>query len=78
MRQLVAAICRRILGIGLYIINGPQYSSAIAPRAPVSYHLIASITDSYTVRGGSLAEWLACWTQAQKGLGSNRSRDAVG
>jgi len=22
--------------------------------------------------------WLACWTQAQKGLGSNRSRDAVG
>jgi len=26
---------------------------------------------------GSLAEWLACWTQAQKGLGSNRSRDAV-
>ena len=28
--------------------------------------------------GGSVAEWLACLTQAQKGLGSNRSRDAVG
>jgi len=28
--------------------------------------------------GGSSAEWLACWTQAQKGPGSNRSRDAVG
>ena len=28
--------------------------------------------------GGSGAEWLARWTQAQKGLGSNRSRDAVG
>ena len=27
--------------------------------------------------GGSVAEWLACWTQAQKGLGSNCSRDAV-
>jgi len=27
---------------------------------------------------GSVAEWLACWTQAQKGLGSNRSRYAVG
>ena len=27
---------------------------------------------------GSVAEWLACWTQAQKGLRSNRSRDAVG
>ena len=25
--------------------------------------------------GGSVAEWLACWTQARKG--SNRSRDAV-
>jgi len=30
------------------------------------------------IRGGSVAEWLACWTQAQKGPGSNRSRDAVG
>ena len=29
-------------------------------------------------RGGMVAEWLACWTQAQKGPGSNRSRDAVG
>jgi len=28
--------------------------------------------------GSSVAEWLACWTQAQKGPGSNRSRDAVG
>jgi len=28
--------------------------------------------------GGSVAEWLARWTQAQKSLGSNRSRDAVG
>ena len=27
---------------------------------------------------GSVTEWLACWTQAQQGLGSNRSRDAVG
>jgi len=24
-----------------------------------------------------VAEWLACWTQAQKGLGSNRSRRAT-
>jgi len=30
----------------------------------------------YTVpKGGSVGEWLACWTQAQKDLGSNRSRD---
>jgi len=26
----------------------------------------------------SVAEWLACWTQAQKVPGSNRSRDTVG
>ena len=30
------------------------------------------------IMDGSVAEWLACWTQAQKGPGSNRSRDAVG
>jgi len=29
------------------------------------------------ISGGSVAEWIECWTQAQKGLGSNRSRDAV-
>jgi len=28
--------------------------------------------------GGSVAEWSANRTQAQKGPGSNRSRDAVG
>jgi len=33
---------------------------------------------SWTIGGGSVAEWLACWTQAQKGPVSNRSRDAVG
>jgi len=34
-----------------------------------------SATPSVKKEGGSVAE---CWTQAQKGLGSNRSRDAVG
>jgi len=29
-------------------------------------------------RCGSVAEWLTCWTQAQKGLCSIRSRDDVG
>ena len=28
--------------------------------------------------GDSVAKWLACWTRAQKGLGSNHSHDAVG
>jgi len=26
----------------------------------------------------SVVEWLACWTQAQKGLGPNRGCNAVG
>ena len=34
--------------------------------------------DSDDAMAGSVAEWLACLTQAQKGSGSNRSRDAVG
>ena len=37
------------------------------------------ICSLYTnLEGGWVAEWLACWTQAQKGPGSNRNRDAVG
>ena len=32
----------------------------------------------YCSKGGSVIELLACWTQAQKGPGLNRSRDAVG
>ena len=27
--------------------------------------------------GGSVAEWLACWTHAHKGPGSNRSRNSL-
>jgi len=32
----------------------------------------------YYYTGGSVAEWLSCWTQTQNGPGSNRNRDAVG
>jgi len=32
----------------------------------------------YKPGGGSVVEWLACWTQAQKGLGSAGCHDAVG
>ena len=41
------------------------------------HHFICPVIHRMTW-GGSVAEWLACWTQAQKGLGSNRSCDAVG
>jgi len=33
---------------------------------------------SVKTEGGSVAEWLACWTQVQKGPGSNYNHDAVG
>jgi len=36
------------------------------------------LTHEVVNEGGSVAEWLVCWTQVQKGPGSNRSRDAVG
>ena len=36
------------------------------------------ICNSIVTVGGSVAEWLACWTQAQKSPGSNRTHDAVG
>jgi len=36
------------------------------------------ITLSMLNMGGSVAEWLACWTQVQKRPNSNRSRDPVG
>jgi len=35
------------------------------------------LTADTPVIGGSVAEWLACWTRAQKGPGPNRSHDAV-
>ena len=40
----------------------------------VEYSLFLPLTLTF---GGSVAEWLACWTQARKGLGSNRNRDTV-
>ena len=33
---------------------------------------------TFSTCGGSVAEWLERWTQTQKGMGSNRSRNAVG
>ena len=61
----------------------PRHQSRLnnAPALPLSLECkgrLPSLTTPYSNEGGSVAEWLACWTQAQKGLGSNRSRDAVG
>ena len=44
-----------------------------APRVPDDGAICWSISHEYF----SVAEWSACWTQAQKGLGSNRNRCRV-
>jgi len=51
------------------------------PRSPIGAGVITvteSVDGAAYLEGVSVAEWLACWTQAQYGPGSNRSRDAVG
>jgi len=49
------------------------FSHRSGPRRNEHYYIRAMWNES-----SSVAEWLACWTQSQKGPGSNRSRDAVG
>jgi len=46
--------------------------------SPKLYLVLISSSVSAGLISVSVAEWLACWTQAQKGPGSNRSHDAVG
>ena len=50
-----------------------------APRCIDLHNTISSssFTKPTLSQAGSAAEWLVCSTQAQKGPGSNRSRDAV-
>jgi len=43
---------------------------------PVHQQLVDFIA-GLLMQGGSVAEWLACLTQAQKDLGSNHSRETV-
>ena len=47
--------------------------SGVGLHVDTTLHVV--LVEAY---GGWVAEWLACWTQAQNGSGSNRSRDAVG
>jgi len=43
----------------------------------ISSIVIIVIIHCKCIKGGSVAEWFACWTQAPKSMGSKRSRDAV-
>ena len=53
----------------------PENKAVIDCRLrPWCCHMESFRVTIYAV-GGSVAEWLACWAQAQKGLGPNHSRD---
>ena len=50
----------------------------IRPLCPIGLPVWRRYYKSTSGCGGSVAEWLACWTQVQYGPGSNRSWGAVG
>ena len=52
----------------------PKVDKCVQPRIlAVNATLPAFIAEHRSAARGSVAEWLACWTQAQKGPGSNYS-----
>ena len=74
MRGLTAALAARIG------VNPAGDAGDTSPNILVRRDVNGNIPQYYYVlsdMGASVAEWLACWTQARKGPGSNRSRDAV-
>jgi len=58
-----------------YHVTADNATTSGIPSSAENYLTKKLITN--IVPGGSVAEWLACWTQAKKSPGSNRSRDAV-
>ena len=57
----------------LRLLGPKRHNKCTGPYFPTMFYLFTIITSL-----DSVAEWLACWTHAHKGPGSNRSRDAVG
>jgi len=55
-----------------------RYITPTRSQSEVMRFYDAKRMTEFSAMGGSVAEWLACWTQAQKGLGSTRSRADVG
>jgi len=71
---------RRTMTVATFsrLASRPVFATERFARCVINLQLFALNVPAVRYRGGSIAEWLACWTQAQKGPGSNRSRDAVG
>jgi len=74
--SLAAIISVLLFAISLFARYSAQ--SYINTERLCSTVVVSSVRQiKLTHVGGSVAEWLACWTQAQKGLGSYRSRVTV-
>jgi len=67
-------------GVTEYLTNKhkSEDDSLNEPKWPVTTNVCYSCLPTYLGTIVTVSEWLACWTQAQKGMGSYRSRDAVG
>ena len=72
----------KLYGVGLFIVPRTRCTNRIAIPVDRGVDFRSDLGSARCVyicgSGGSVAEWLACWTRAQKSPGSNRSRDAVG
>ena len=71
-RRSVYARCDKVATVARSTCRG----SILSPEFRTKFQKKASLFWRFV--GGSVTEWLACWTQVQKGLGANRSHDAVG
>ena len=69
MNKKLETCCSPAFVLKLRVTNSALYKIKFA---------VSNFCSTFSNVGGSVAEWLACWTQAQKGPGSDRSRDAVG
>ena len=74
-QQQTSRYCCRLTGQTDGRMDTPLHRPCSAYAASVNNYIYCISTFSGC---GSVAEWLACWTQALKGLGSNCSRNAVG
>jgi len=68
-------LCRMFrVGSTAAVDNQSEISFSITSSRDVAMASLPVFVCFHRRPGGSVAEWLACWTQVQKGLGSHRCR----